>query len=256
MMNEHSFGGGPLMTASFKYGRTAFEFAEEVDRLPDPDEVANAMRRTMTQFGLETCGFFARIPSSQERLDRLVLTGPLPGTAEWQKIYSDEGYAEVDPLMRLLRGSGRPVEYREIPHDPSPRAVELMQRRRDFGFASGIAVRVFGPTSRSGLVTMTGPKPDLPACKKRALHLMTVYAFDRICALRSPQSAPKAVLTNRQQEVLTWVAVGKSAWETGKILRISSRTVEEHARLVLAKLGAVNRTQAVAIAIRDGLISI
>jgi LuxR family quorum sensing-dependent transcriptional regulator len=56
--------------------------------------------------------------------------------------------------------------------------------------------------------------------------------------------------------VLTWVAVGKSAWETGKILRISSRTVEEHARLVLAKLGAVNRTQAVAIAIRDGLISI
>jgi LuxR family quorum sensing-dependent transcriptional regulator len=91
---------------------------------------------------------------------------------------------------------------------------------------------------------------------KRTFHLITLYAADRICSLRSAQSAPKPVLTNRQREVLTWVAVGKSAWETGKILRISSRTVEEHARQVLAKLGAVNRTQAVAIAIRDGLISI
>lgn len=53
-----------------------------------------------------------------------------------------------------------------------------------------------------------------------------------------------------------WVAVGKSAWETGEILRISSRTVEEHAQPALTRLGAANRTRAVAIAIRDGIISI
>jgi LuxR family quorum sensing-dependent transcriptional regulator len=56
--------------------------------------------------------------------------------------------------------------------------------------------------------------------------------------------------------VLTWAAVGKSAWETGEILGISSRTVDEHAQRALGRLGAVNRTQAVAIAIRDRLIDI
>ena len=59
-----------------------------------------------------------------------------------------------------------------------------------------------------------------------------------------------------QRDVLTWAAAGKSAWEMGEILNISARTVEEHAQQALQRLGAVNRTQAVAIAIRDRLIAI
>jgi LuxR family quorum sensing-dependent transcriptional regulator len=42
----------------------------------------------------------------------------------------------------------------------------------------------------------------------------------------------------------------------GEILGISSRTVAEHAQQALGRLGAVNRTLAVAIAIRDRLIAI
>jgi DNA-binding CsgD family transcriptional regulator len=61
-------------------------------------------------------------------------------------------------------------------------------------------------------------------------------------------------LTGREREVLTWVAQGKSAWEIGEILGIVKRTVDEHAASAFRKLGAVNRAQAVAIAIRDRLI--
>ena len=111
----------------------------------------------------------------------------------------------------------------------------------DFGFASGFSVPIFGSTGRNGFVSygiFKGPKPDLLAHKKRALHLISVYAADRICSLRSAQSAPKPLLKNRQREVLTWAAAGKSAWEMGKILKISSRTVEEHAQQALQRLGA------------------
>jgi DNA-binding CsgD family transcriptional regulator len=51
-------------------------------------------------------------------------------------------------------------------------------------------------------------------------------------------------LTLREVEVLTWVARGKSAWEIGRILGITKRTVDEHARSAARKLGATNRTQA------------
>ncbi|MEA2877465.1 MAG: hypothetical protein QOF14_2661 [Hyphomicrobiales bacterium] len=61
-------------------------------------------------------------------------------------------------------------------------------------------------------------------------------------------------LTEREREVLAWVAQGKSAWEIGKILNIAKRTVDEYAATAYRKLGAVNRAQAVAIAIRDRLI--
>ena len=64
------------------------------------------------------------------------------------------------------------------------------------------------------------------------------------------------LLSDREREVLGWVAQGKSAWEIGVILGISKRTVDEHVRVVCQKLSASNRTQAVAIAVRDGEIEV
>jgi LuxR family quorum sensing-dependent transcriptional regulator len=55
-------------------------------------------------------------------------------------------------------------------------------------------------------------------------------------------------------EVLTWAARGKSAREIGEILHITKRTVDEHAHNAVRKLGAANRTQAVAIAQRSRII--
>jgi LuxR family quorum sensing-dependent transcriptional regulator len=63
-------------------------------------------------------------------------------------------------------------------------------------------------------------------------------------------------LTAREVEVLSWVAVGKSAWEIGEILDIAKRTVDEHVQTAVRKIGAVNRTHAVALALRDRIISI
>jgi LuxR family quorum sensing-dependent transcriptional regulator len=73
--------------------------------------------------------------------------------------------------------------------------------------------------------------------------------------LRRP-IAPKNVLTTREIEVLRWVARGKSAWEIGEILHITKRTVDEHVRTAARKLGAVNRTHAVALALRDRIIDL
>jgi LuxR family transcriptional regulator, quorum-sensing system regulator BjaR1 len=73
--------------------------------------------------------------------------------------------------------------------------------------------------------------------------------------LRRRQAA-KPKPTARESEVLRWVAHGKSAWEIGEILHITKRTVDEHVQAVVRKLGATNRTNAVAIALRDGLIKL
>jgi LuxR family transcriptional regulator, quorum-sensing system regulator BjaR1 len=66
----------------------------------------------------------------------------------------------------------------------------------------------------------------------------------------------KSPLTSREIEVLRWVAHGKSAWEIGEILDITKRTVDEHVQTAVRKLGALNRTHAVALAIRDGIIKL
>ncbi len=63
-------------------------------------------------------------------------------------------------------------------------------------------------------------------------------------------------LTPREREVLEWVARGKSALEIGEILHITKRTVDAHVHSAIRKIGAINRTNAVAIAIRDRIIDV
>jgi DNA-binding NarL/FixJ family response regulator len=55
-------------------------------------------------------------------------------------------------------------------------------------------------------------------------------------------------LTGREREVLRLVAEGRSNKQIGARLRITERTVKFHVTSILAKLGADNRAQAVAIA--------
>jgi LuxR family quorum sensing-dependent transcriptional regulator len=74
--------------------------------------------------------------------------------------------------------------------------------------------------------------------------------------IHSVPTEPGGSLSSRELEVLTWTARGKSAWETSEILSISKRTVDAYAHSAARKLGAVNRTHAVAIAMSDGLIDL
>ena len=61
-------------------------------------------------------------------------------------------------------------------------------------------------------------------------------------------------LTGREREVLTLLAQGLYLDEIAGRLGIGSETVRTHVRKASDRLGAANRTHAVAIAIRRGLI--
>ena len=63
-------------------------------------------------------------------------------------------------------------------------------------------------------------------------------------------------LTEREIEVLRHVAAGRRNREIGKRLFISEDTVKVHLKHVMEKLGASDRTQAVAIAARRGAIQL
>ena len=69
-------------------------------------------------------------------------------------------------------------------------------------------------------------------------------------------AAPTQLLTDREREVLTMVAMGMgSAW-IAAALGVSPSTVETHVRHCLTKLGARNRAHAIALGLRAGEISL
>jgi DNA-binding NarL/FixJ family response regulator len=78
--------------------------------------------------------------------------------------------------------------------------------------------------------------------------LVTVFA--------SPEAAERLVgLSKREREILRLLADGMVNQEVGKTLLISPLTVATHVQHAMAKLDADTRTQAVASALRQSLIS-
>jgi DNA-binding CsgD family transcriptional regulator len=63
-------------------------------------------------------------------------------------------------------------------------------------------------------------------------------------------------LTPRMLEVLALAARGETAGDIAQILHISKRTVDEHVQTIIRKLGAINRTHAIAIALQNHIVKV
>lgn len=73
-------------------------------------------------------------------------------------------------------------------------------------------------------------------------------------AFSKSQPEPLPTLSGREAECLFWVSRGKSSADVGSILGLSPRTVDSYLEKVCAKLQVRTRIEAVALAVRSGLI--
>ena len=69
-------------------------------------------------------------------------------------------------------------------------------------------------------------------------------------------SGERPVLTTRERQVAALLVEGASNKVIARRLEISVHTAKFHVAAVLEKLGARNRSDAVAIALRDGLVAL
>jgi LuxR family transcriptional regulator, quorum-sensing system regulator SolR len=65
----------------------------------------------------------------------------------------------------------------------------------------------------------------------------------------------RAPLSAREVEILTLASHGKTGLEMALSLAITERTVAFHINNIIEKLGVSNKTHAVAVALRQGLIA-
>jgi DNA-binding NarL/FixJ family response regulator len=78
--------------------------------------------------------------------------------------------------------------------------------------------------------------------------------FPPTIAAKLAASMARTELSARERQVLRYLANGRSNKEIGTILVISENTVKAHVKSILTKLDAIGRAEAIAIAIKRGLI--
>ncbi len=86
-----------------------------------------------------------------------------------------------------------------------------------------------------------------PALTRPALTQMLFGVGEAVVSLIEP-------LTERELEVLQWLAQGLANKQIASQLRISEHTVKFHVSSIYAKLGATNRAEAVRLGVQQGLI--
>ena len=238
----------------FSYAEEAFAFIESLDLLASPEAVMDAMEKALSLFGFENF-IMTGLPGPRERFEQAVLARKWP--EGWFEIYAREDYVRVDPIIRQCRNTVQPFEWREAALDPQnePRALEVMNRAVDYRMREGFCLPVHGINGYEACLSMSGTSLDLSSRTKTALHLMSMYAFERIRSQIGPAPRSKS-LTSREKEMLVWAAAGKSAADTGEILGITERTVTAHIVSACHKLEASNKTHAVARALQYRLISV
>ncbi|MGX9142102.1 helix-turn-helix transcriptional regulator [Mesorhizobium sp. 128a] len=235
------------------------EYIDQVQRAGTAAEVCERLLNVTSNFGL-TALIAATVPqpgmSSSQQKDHVLLCD---WPNEWLERYLTRNYVDHDPVVSHLKQLRAPFQWREavqrMPADKS--SDEVMRDAREFKLRDGLAFPLITLEGQIALVSLGGEAVELSYAEFAMVSLASTYALGRAMQLQT--TASKVIdhieLTPRERECLQWAAVGKSEWEISQILGISEHTSEKHLLNAKSKLGAANRVQAVAEAIRHGYIS-
>lgn len=171
--------------------------------------------------------------------------------------YDQEGLVTNSPVMKRLRASTTPFF-----NDVSQVKLERIDGKA--GFVAALFERfrmmrcAYFPTHEAsggrGAVSFSGDREAFTAEEMRELHYISTHVFDRLAEIRSYDTRVTDSLTDREIDCLNWTAAGKTSVEIAEILNLSEHTVNHYLNRATKKLDTVNRTQAVARALRIGLI--
>jgi two-component system NarL family response regulator len=152
--------------------------------------------------------------------------------------------AIVDLRMPVLEG----VEVLERIRATSPDAVVVMLTAFD---ADDDIERSFRAGAKAYLLKDIAPQ-DLVACV-RAVHAGRTWMSPSV-ASKIATRMTQLQLTPREMAVLRLLVAGKANREIADLLSITEGTVKTHVAHLFGKLGVTSRTEAVATAVRRGLV--
>ncbi len=179
---------------------------------------------------------------------------------DWRNLYVEKNFLRTDPIISSAKSLRRVTDWSEF------KDLDGYHKIRSLGHDHGVPTSglILPVRGVNGEVVFMNISADMTQSqwdehKQKILgelHLATVTLHDAVT--KTPEIAQYSIgsaLTNREIEVLQWVAAGKTQQDIGDILGLAARTIETHIKSARLKLRALTTPQAIGRAIAKGLIS-
>lgn len=235
------------------------EFIYTSNQCATPQELTDKFLSFLNQFGL------TRFVMSEMSHDSRSLKENNHGILvnypeEWMSHYVANHYIEHDPVYQTALVARKPFTWDTAykNQNVSTVAERVMHEAHECKLYDGIALSIFQPLGQiigMGLAASEKgaeyDKNDLSIVHAAANQFFVAYA-DLVGMNDTPNVEIK--LTEREREVVLWLARGKTKSEISDILVISESTIKRYCESVYKKLNVNERGQAVAKSLRMGLI--
>ena len=152
---------------------------------------------------------------------------------------------ECNPLLAAIRENRTRYRFSDFAPHGEKRFGTYWEAMGQAGIADALCATSYGAGGAIASLHLGFPRRDLPAEEGFAVQLAGLVLTERLMSF-SPFAADRVPLTERERDVLLFVAEGKTDWEISVILAISESTARFHVDNARRKLGAVTRAQAVA----------
>lgn len=177
---------------------------------------------------------------------------------KWIKRYKERNYISVDPVVRKAREQNRPFLWAECTCDDEG-VIAFFSDAQKHGLGEhGLTIPIHGARADKAIFSVASDAHEQQWADYCARHMGNLILFSlqfhmaAIDVRGALLNRPK--LKSREVEILYWIAEGKTAWETGKILNISEKTVEHGLKQIRGKFNATNTTHAISLAFRLGVL--
>jgi DNA-binding CsgD family transcriptional regulator len=187
-------------------------------------------------------------------------TGVGTYSIEWVNRYVEKGYVRIAPvILGGIRGF-HPVDWKRL--DWSSKAAKQFQADAiAHGVGNqGMSIPIRGPHGQFALFTASHNCSDEHWAdfieEGRPDLILLAHFFNKRAPELEPYSLPNSIpqLSPREQEALTLLALGYSRAQIAQTLSISEHTLRVYVESARFKLGALNTTHAVSVAIAQVLI--
>ncbi|MDB5526165.1 MAG: rhiR [Rhizobium sp.] len=172
--------------------------------------------------------------------------------------YDAENMLRTSAAMQHIRTSSLPINvdiskmYADRVDDKGDRVIELFEH---YNMQRGSLFPVCDSSGDRGAIGFSGDRGSYSSYEMLQLHMICTHVFERLYQVSKRDQKAGEDLTQREIDCLNWTAAGKTSIEISNILSLSEHTVNHYLNRATKKLDTVNRTQAVAKALRMGIIS-